>query len=91
VYWAGGQLRGTDYSRDHAMLSPGQTEYDRIREFFPDVQFILAAGGPEQYNFIRFTDGRILLIANDGGDFYILEGEKMIFINDAKVLYVREF
>jgi hypothetical protein len=85
--------RGEKYSRDHAMLSPAQTEYDRIREFFPDVQFILAAGGLGEFHFIRFTDGKIILAVNDGG-WFANDGTGSYSVNinnDVKALYVREF
>jgi hypothetical protein len=64
------------------MLSPGQTDYDHIREFFPDVRFILAKGGIGSTFLIRFTDGKIVAAQDD---LYGYDEENV------KVLYVREF
>ncbi|GHT90839.1 hypothetical protein FACS1894140_0180 [Spirochaetia bacterium] len=87
-----GGVKGTDYSRDHAMLFPGQSEYDRIRAIFPDVQFILAfGGGPTTYYFIRFTDGKIIGGGTEDDSYwYAFDGSGTI-LSDAKSLYVRDF
>jgi hypothetical protein len=91
---------GANYSRDHAMLSPGQTDYDRARTLFPNTSFILAAGGgPDSINLIRFTDGRIILAVQEDilyySDFSQPSGDRdytFVELDDiTKCLYVREF
>jgi hypothetical protein len=83
---------GTDYTRDHAMLSPAQSDYDRIRALFPDVQFILTFGGgfPTEY-FIRFTDGKIVGGGTEDGDYWYAFDDSGAVLNDAKCLFVRDF
>ncbi|GHV37553.1 hypothetical protein AGMMS49546_05670 [Spirochaetia bacterium] len=56
---------GTNYTRDHASLNPGQTDYDRSRVLFPNASFILAGGGAGSVHLMRFTDGRIILVGED--------------------------
>ncbi|MDR0877816.1 MAG: hypothetical protein LBN21_07160 [Treponema sp.] len=84
---------GTDYSRDHASLSSGRSDYDRARAMFPDASFVLAEGGPDSSHFIRFTDGRIILVADDEGFHFENHDENGVFTGityfDYRLLYVR--
>jgi glucan-binding YG repeat protein len=84
---------GTDYTRDHATLTPGSmSDYDKTRIFFPDAHFILAFGGtpPTEY-FIRFTDGKIIGGGTEDGSYWYAFDGSGIVLDDAKCLYVREF
>jgi hypothetical protein len=84
---------GTDYTRDHAALTPGSmSDYDKARIFFPDAQFILAfGGGPPTEYFIRFTDGKIIGGYTEDGSYWSADYGSGAVLNDAKCLYVREF
>jgi hypothetical protein len=78
---------------DHtAMLSPGQSEYDRIRALFPDMQFILAKGyGPPSYDIVRFTDGKTTYVEDQSPVFRNDDDTLVEVESTVRALYVRDF